>query len=121
MSFGNSTACGVLWARRGVAAAAGLLVTLCFSGNAAQAFPKFSQKEKKPCSYCHVNASGGGKRNAAGTWYKAHGLSFAGYTPEKAAQAAGGGIPTSSGKKPATATKKPGAKKPTPPKPAKKK
>ncbi|MBC8141487.1 MAG: hypothetical protein H7Y38_08610 [Armatimonadetes bacterium] len=50
----------------------------------ARAFPAYSQKEKKACLYCHVNPGGGGKRNAAGLWYKNHALSFAGYTPEKA-------------------------------------
>ena len=59
---------------------------LAFSGQrSADAFPKYSKKEGKPCSYCHVNASGGGKNNATGKWYKAHGLTFVGYTPEKAA------------------------------------
>lgn len=84
----------------------GLVILL--NGNAAQAFPAFSTKEKKPCSYCHVNPKGAGKRNAAGEWYKKHGLSFAGYVPAKAPAKP----------KPA-ATPKP--KKPAPKPPAKKK
>lgn len=73
--------------------------------NAARAFPAYAAKEKKPCSYCHVNAAGGGKRNAAGIWYKAHGLSLTGFKP-------GGGVKTGAGtKKPAKhAAAKPSAK-----------
>jgi hypothetical protein len=99
----------------------------------AAAFPKFSQKEKKPCSYCHVNPGGGGKRTAAGEWYDKHGYSFAGYTPGAAAAAATpakpatGATPGVSPAKPATpakpaaAPKKPAAKKPPAKKPAPKK
>ena len=46
----------------------------------AQAYPKYAKKEGKPCSYCHVKAEGGGKRNDVGTWYGAHGHSFVGFT-----------------------------------------
>lgn len=52
--------------------------------NNAEAFPKYAQKEKKPCNYCHVKPAGGGKRTAAGEWYKTH-LSFVGYKPGAAA------------------------------------
>ena len=58
-----------------------------FTARAAWALPKFAQKEDRPCSYCHVNPSGGGKRNAAGAWYEAHGFSFKGYAPPRAAPA----------------------------------
>jgi hypothetical protein len=57
---------------------------LCLA-RAAWALPKFAQKEDKPCSYCHVKPSGGGKRNPAGAWYEAHGFSLKGYTPPKPA------------------------------------
>lgn len=86
---------------------------ILLTGNAAHAFPAYSQKEKKPCLYCHVNPGGGGKRNAAGLWYKAHGLSFAGYTPEKASAAAGLGTapkPAATPKPKAKSTPKPPAK-----------
>ena len=63
---------------------------LAVSGQKAGAFPAYSKKEGKNCAFCHVNVSGGGKRNATGKWYKAHGLSLAGYTPEKAASEFGG-------------------------------
>jgi len=94
----------------------------------AAAFPKFSQKEKKPCSYCHVNPGGGGKRTAAGEWYDKHGYSFAGYTPSAAAAAATPAKPATaatpgvSPAKPAKpAAKPPATKKPAPKKPAPKK
>ncbi len=64
-------------------------LTTLLIGDAANAFPAFAQKEKKPCSYCHVNPGGGGRRNAAGIWYDKHGQSFAGYTPEQANAEAG--------------------------------
>ncbi|MBC8136500.1 MAG: hypothetical protein H8F28_11485 [Fibrella sp.] len=112
-----------------------LIFTLTLTGLAillgedtAQAFPAYSQKEKKPCLYCHVNPGGGGKRNAAGIWYKTHALSFAGYTPEKANAAAGLNVkPKTVATPKAKATPKPkakpatAAKKPTPKPPTKKK
>lgn len=67
------------------ALAAAVVCLTCAAG--AQALPKYAQKEKKSCGYCHVNPAGGGKRNAAGYWYAAHKLSFKGYTPAKAAAA----------------------------------
>ena len=79
---------------------------------AAHAFPAFSQKEKKPCLYCHVNPSGGGKRNATGLWYKSHALSFAGYTPEKANTAAKLTASPAPKPKATPVPKKPVAKKP---------
>jgi hypothetical protein len=81
----------------------------------AEAFPAYSKKENKPCSYCHVNTAGGGKRNAAGDYYQKNNHSFVGYTPEgAAADAAPTPAPT------ATPSAKP-TPKPTPkpkPKPA---
>jgi len=64
----------------------------------AQAFPAYAKKENKPCSFCHVNPQGGGKRNAAGLYYKAHGLSLVGYKPAAS--------PTPAGKATATPTPK---------------
>ena len=64
------------------------VLALSLLSRPAQAFPKFAQKEKKPCSYCHVNPRGGGKRTEAGIWYGAHHNSFAGYKP-KAAKSGG--------------------------------
>jgi hypothetical protein len=51
----------------------------------ARAFPAFAKKENKKCGFCHVNPSGGGKRNAAGNYYKAHGFSLVGYKPAPSA------------------------------------
>ena len=49
-----------------------LVAALAVLGGAAQATPKFAQKEKKPCLFCHTSPSGGGnKLNDAGKWYHA--------------------------------------------------
>lgn len=53
----------------------------------ASATPAYAKKEKKPCAYCHVNPQGGGKRNAAGIYYKAHNHSLVGYKPAGGAAA----------------------------------
>ena len=93
-------------------------MTTLLGANVANAFPAYSQKEKKPCLYCHVNPGGGGKRNAAGAWYKSHALSFAGYTPEKANAEAGLGVkpkPAATPKPKAAGKAKPAPKKPTKP------
>lgn len=42
----------------------------------AQARPQYATKESKPCSYCHVDARGGGPRNFRGGFYGANDLSF---------------------------------------------
>jgi hypothetical protein len=42
----------------------------------ASALPAYSQKEGKPCGYCHVNPAGGGPRNAKGKQYEANGHKF---------------------------------------------
>lgn len=54
-------------------------VALLGVASAAFALPKYAQKEKKPCGYCHTKTQGGGKRTAAGEWYKAHNHSMAGF------------------------------------------
>ena len=50
-----------------------------FTASSAFALPKYATKEKKPCSYCHVSKSGGGKRTPAGDWYKSHNHTFVGW------------------------------------------
>lgn len=45
----------------------------------AFALPKYATKEKKPCAFCHVNKSGGGKRTPGGEWYKDHNHSLVGF------------------------------------------
>ena len=47
--------------------------------SAAFALPKYAQKEKKPCAFCHVNPKGAGKRTPGGEWYKAHNHSLVGF------------------------------------------
>jgi mono/diheme cytochrome c family protein len=42
----------------------------------AQATPAYAAQEKKACGFCHVNAAGGGPRNAAGKKYEANGHKF---------------------------------------------
>jgi hypothetical protein len=66
-----------------VAAAVALGVTVVLAGTAltvvprhAAAMPQYTQKEGKPCGYCHVNPAGGGDRNARGKQYGANGHSF---------------------------------------------
>src|SRR5579872_3363436 len=54
----------------------------------AHATPAFAAKEMKPCSYCHVNPRGGGRRNYRGQYYQAHNNSFVGFVDEQAPQAA---------------------------------
>jgi hypothetical protein len=39
----------------------------------AQATPAYAAKEGKACGFCHVNAAGGGARNATGKKYEANG------------------------------------------------
>ena len=56
-------------------------LALALVGGAAQATPKFAQKEKKPCLFCHTVASGGGRNlGDAGKWYKIH-KTLVGYKP----------------------------------------
>jgi hypothetical protein len=59
------------------ALAAGVLFAgLAIAPRSATALPAYSQKEGKPCGYCHVNPAGGGERNAKGKQYEAKGHSF---------------------------------------------
>lgn len=43
---------------------------------AASAKASFSQRENKPCSYCHINPMGGGARNPKGEEYQRNGFKF---------------------------------------------
>ena len=65
----------------------------------AEALPKYAQKEKKPCAFCHVNPKGGGKKTAAGEYYKAHDHTLVGYKE--------GGAPSPSPKPSPKASPKP--------------
>lgn len=109
---------GALVARAMTAAFVVALVGLALDGRQeANAFPPFSKKENKPCSFCHVNPKGGGPRTEAGNYYKAHNLSFAGYPGLNAAKPA-----APAAKKAVTpAPKKATTKKPAPKKPVAKK
>lgn len=98
-----------------VGGAAALLAPRAF------AFPAYTKKENKPCSFCHVNAAGGGKRNHAGLWYKSHNLSLAGFVPAGAAASPVKPPVTSAVRPPAKSAKKPAAKKTALKKPAPKK
>lgn len=64
----------MVWLSRVALAAMLLSVT-----SAAFALPKYAQKEKKDCAFCHTNPKGGGKRTGAGEWYKAHNHTLAGF------------------------------------------
>ena len=57
-------------------AAAVLIAGLVGAPRSASALPAYSQKEGKPCGFCHVNPAGGGERNAKGKQYEANGHSF---------------------------------------------
>jgi len=43
--------------------------------------PEYTKKEKKACTYCHVNAKTK-DLNEAGKYYKDHNHSLEGYTPK---------------------------------------
>ena len=57
-------------------AALAVIASAAIDVRPANALPAYSQKEGKPCGYCHVNAAGGGERNAKGKKYEAAGHSF---------------------------------------------
>jgi len=54
-----------------------LTVALITASSApSHATAAYAAKEKKACGFCHVNAAGGGERNAAGKKYEANGHKF---------------------------------------------
>ena len=53
-----------------------LPVCLIVAPRAAIALPSYTQKEDKPCGYCHVNPEGGRVLNAMGRQYEANGHTF---------------------------------------------
>ena len=55
----------------------------------AAAFPKFANQEGVKCAYCHVRATGGGKRNYRGSFYDKNNNSFAGFDDKAEAEKAG--------------------------------
>lgn len=65
------------------------LSALAAASGAAQAFPAFTNKEAKPCAYCHINPKGGGPRNYRGAYYKKNSLSFAKFDDAAEAKLAG--------------------------------
>ncbi|MDX1932088.1 MAG: hypothetical protein SFU56_05755 [Capsulimonadales bacterium] len=67
----------------------GLVAALSVAAPRATAFPPFTQKEGKPCGYCHVNEKGGGKRNYRGNYYKLRNLSFVEFDDAAEAKKAG--------------------------------
>lgn len=52
------------------------LLTTCFGS--ADARPEYAAKEKKDCSFCHINPSGGGERNSRGQYYAKNKYSLVG-------------------------------------------
>jgi hypothetical protein len=58
------------------AAALGVLFAIAGPASDAAAKPEFSRREGKACSFCHVNARGGGDRNAVGMEYEKAGFKF---------------------------------------------
>lgn len=66
---------------------AALLVTS--TQKPADAFPAFTDKEGKPCGYCHVKAAGSGPRNYRGKYYKQNALTFAKFDDKAEAEKAG--------------------------------
>jgi len=55
----------------------------------ADAYPKFAQKEKKACAYCHLNPGGGNGWGFRGLYYRGHSLSFVAFKEEIEAKRAG--------------------------------
>jgi len=48
----------------------------------AAARPEYAAKEKKTCTFCHVNATGSGDLTAAGTYYAKNDHTLAGYSAD---------------------------------------
>ena len=56
-----------------------LIAFVIGTASSAHALPAYAKKENKNCAFCHANPKGGGKRIAAGEWYKAHNHSLVGF------------------------------------------
>ena len=50
--------------------------TIVVAPRHASALAAYTQKEGKPCGYCHVNAAGGGAKTEKGKEYQANGHKF---------------------------------------------
>lgn len=72
---------------KGMRQGAGLLMTVLFAmaiiGEAALAFPQYSQTTGKPCTSCHMNPQGGKELTAPGQFY-AKNRTLKGYGEAKA-------------------------------------
>jgi len=66
-----------------------VLTAIVGAPRSASAFPAFVEKEGKPCSYCHLNPKGGGKRNYRGVFYKMNANTFAKFDDAAEAKKAG--------------------------------
>jgi hypothetical protein len=118
-------------AKRGIALISAAGFALALLAEVAIAYPQYSQKTGKACSYCHTNPKGGKELTAAGKYYSKN-KTLKGYTPSgaKGKQTATAGKKTTTKKtttatagKPTKKTTKPGmtskkttttGKKPTP-------
>jgi hypothetical protein len=56
--------------------AALMLAELAVAPRSAAALPTYSQRENRPCEYCHINPAGGSERNAMGKEYEENGHKF---------------------------------------------
>jgi hypothetical protein len=71
-----------------MAVSASAVLLALTSAQPAQAFPPFKDKEKKPCTFCHLKPEGGA-RNYRGLYYKAHNLTFTEFDDAAEAKKAG--------------------------------
>ena len=66
----------IIIAGSGALAGGLLLAGLTIAPRSAAALPTYSQRENKPCGYCHVDPEGGSVRNAVGKQYEENGHTF---------------------------------------------
>jgi hypothetical protein len=64
-----------------------------YIANLAQAVPEYVDREKVSCGYCHINPSGGGKRNYRGVYYGLNNLSFAQFDEKAELKLSGESVP----------------------------
>ncbi len=57
-------------------AALALTAVITLAPKEAAATPAYAAQTKKACGYCHVNAAGGGPRNANGQKFEKNGHKF---------------------------------------------